>query len=98
MTSLFMMKNQTLRFMDLISGDKIRNPEALIINQEKADDIDLKISKLLSDLERKVLTLYMDGQSYVEISEELSTQVKSIDYALQRVKRELERHLEIRKI
>jgi RNA polymerase sporulation-specific sigma factor len=82
--------------MDMISGEKITNPEALIINQEKADDIELKIEELLSGLERRVLALYMDGQSYVEISEELNTHVKSIDNALQRVKRKLERHLEIR--
>jgi RNA polymerase sporulation-specific sigma factor len=87
--------NYTL--MDMISGEKITNPEALIINQEKADDIELKIAELLSGLERRVLTLYMDGQSYVEISEELNTHVKSIDNALQRVKRKLEQHLEIRK-
>ncbi|KON69387.1 RNA polymerase factor sigma-70 [Peribacillus butanolivorans] len=86
--------NYTL--MDMISGEKITNPEALIINKEKADDIELKISELLSDLERRVLALYMDGQSYVEISEELNTHVKSIDNALQRVKRKLERHLGIR--
>ncbi|MGG0286322.1 RNA polymerase sporulation sigma factor SigH [Peribacillus butanolivorans] len=86
--------NYTL--MDMISGEKITNPETLIINQEKADDIELKISELLSDLERRVLALYMDGQSYVEISEELNTHVKSIDNALQRVKRKLERHLGIR--
>ncbi|MGM0878153.1 MAG: RNA polymerase sporulation sigma factor SigH [Bacillota bacterium] len=86
--------NYTL--MDMISGEKITNPEALIINQEKADDIELKIEELLSGLERRVLTLYMDGQSYVEISEELNTHVKSIDNALQRVKRKLERHLGIR--
>ncbi|MFU2015595.1 RNA polymerase factor sigma-70 [Peribacillus butanolivorans] len=86
--------NYTL--MDMISGEKITNPEAIIINKEKADDIELKISELLSDLERRVLALYMDGQSYVEISEELNTHVKSIDNALQRVKRKLERHLGIR--
>ncbi|MCM3170114.1 RNA polymerase sporulation sigma factor SigH [Peribacillus frigoritolerans] len=86
--------NYTL--MDRISGEKITNPEALFINQEKANDIELKIAELLSDLERSVLTLYMDGQSYVEISEELNTHVKSIDNALQRVKRKLERQLAIR--
>ncbi|QNU05140.1 RNA polymerase sporulation sigma factor SigH [Peribacillus butanolivorans] len=86
--------NYTL--MDRISGEKITNPEALFINQEKANDIELKIAELLSDLERNVLTLYMDGQSYVEISEELNTHVKSIDNALQRVKRKLERQLGIR--
>jgi RNA polymerase sporulation-specific sigma factor len=79
-----------------LSGEKITNPEALLINQEKADNIELKIAELLSDLERRVLTLYMDGQSYEEISEELNRHVKSIDNALQRVKRKLERHLGIR--
>ncbi|TKH05943.1 RNA polymerase sporulation sigma factor SigH [Peribacillus simplex] len=86
--------NYTL--MDRISGEKITNPEALFINQEKANDIELKIAELLSNLERSVLTLYMDGQSYVEISEELNTHVKSIDNALQRVKRKLEQQLAIR--
>ena len=54
------------------------------------------MAELLSDLERKVLSLYLDGQSYQEISEELNRHVKSIDNALQRVKRKLERYLEIR--
>ena len=56
------------------------------------------MAELLSDLERKVLALYLDGQSYQEISEELNRHVKSIDNALQRVKRKLERYLEIREI
>ena len=51
--------------------------------------------KFLSELERQVLALYLDGQSYHEISEELNRQVKSIDNALQRVKRKFERHIEI---
>lgn len=84
--------------MDVISGTKVANPEELLINREKFDDIELKMAELLSDLERKVLVLYLDGQSYQEISEELNRHVKSIDNALQRVKRKLERYLEIREI
>ncbi|KLV24112.1 RNA polymerase sporulation sigma factor SigH [Niallia circulans] len=82
--------------MDIISGAKVLDPEELIINQEEYDHIEIKMSELLSDLERKVLSLYLDGQSYQEISEELNRHVKSIDNALQRVKRKLERYLEIR--
>ncbi|MFT8319574.1 MAG: RNA polymerase sporulation sigma factor SigH [Bacillus sp. (in: firmicutes)] len=82
--------------MDVISGAKVLDPEELIINQEEFDHIEIKMSELLSDLERKVLALYLDGQSYQEISEELNRHVKSIDNALQRVKRKLERYLEIR--
>lgn len=61
----------------------------MIINQEEFDDIEMKMGELLSDLERKVLVLYLDGRSYQEISDELNRHVKSIDNALQRVKRKL---------
>ncbi|MFS0865306.1 RNA polymerase sporulation sigma factor SigH [Fredinandcohnia sp. 179-A 10B2 NHS] len=84
--------------MDVISGAKVLDPEELIINREKFDDIEEKMAELLSDLERKVLALYLDGRSYQEISEDLNRHVKSIDNALQRVKRKLERYLEIREI
>ncbi len=84
--------------MDVISGAKVMDPEELIINQEEFDDIEVKMAELLSDLERKVLALYLDGRSYQEISEDLNRHVKSIDNALQRVKRKLERYLELREI
>ncbi|AST94026.1 RNA polymerase factor sigma-70 [Sutcliffiella cohnii] len=84
--------------MDVISGAKVSDPEELIINQEEFDDIEVKMEELLSDLERKVLSLYLDGRSYQEISEDLNRHVKSIDNALQRVKRKLERYLELREI
>src|SRR5690606_25502733 len=82
--------------MDVISGAKILDPEELLINREKIHNIESKVMELLSDLERKVLALYLDGRSYQEISEELDRHVKSIDNALQRVKRKLERYLELR--
>jgi RNA polymerase sporulation-specific sigma factor len=82
--------------MDVLSGAKVLDPEELFINQEEFDHIEFKMTELLSDLERKVLALYLDGQSYQEISEELNRHVKSIDNALQRVKRKLERYLELR--
>lgn len=84
--------------MDVISGTKVMDPEELIINREEVDDIEVKMAELLSDLERKVLVLYLDGRSYQEISEELNRHVKSIDNALQRVKRKLEKYLECREI
>jgi RNA polymerase sporulation-specific sigma factor len=84
--------------MDVISGTKETDPEELIVNREKVDDIEVKMAELLSDLERKVLALYLDGRSYQEISEELNRHVKSIDNALQRVKRKLEKYLECREI
>ncbi|MFD2681016.1 RNA polymerase sporulation sigma factor SigH [Bacillus seohaeanensis] len=82
--------------LDVISGAKVTDPEELIISREEFDNMEDKMAQLLSDLERKVLALYLDGQSYQEISEELHRHVKSIDNALQRVKRKLERYLEVR--
>ena len=84
--------------LDVICGSRISDPEQMLINQEKYDDIELKMAELLSDLERKVLMLYLDGRSYQEISVQLKRHVKSIDNALQRVKRKLERYLELKEI
>lgn len=84
--------------LDVISGTKALDPEELIINQEEYADIEIKMAEILSDLERKVLSLYLDGRTYQEISEDLNRHVKSIDNALQRVKRKLERYLELREI
>ncbi|SDI91248.1 RNA polymerase sporulation sigma factor SigH [Alteribacillus bidgolensis] len=84
--------------LDVLCGSKVSDPEELIINQEEFDDIELKIGEILSDLEQKVLRLYLDGRSYQEISGELNRHVKSIDNALQRVKRKLERCVEVKGI
>ena len=54
------------------------------------------MGEILSDLEWKVLMSYLDGKSYQEIAAELHRHVKSIDNALQRVKRKLERYLDNR--
>jgi RNA polymerase sporulation-specific sigma factor len=81
--------------MDMIAGSVIDDPEELIINREDYDYMEGKMSEILSELEQQVLVLYLDGQSYQEISEELNRHVKSIDNALQRVKRKLERYMEI---
>jgi RNA polymerase sporulation-specific sigma factor len=84
--------------LDVISGTRVTDPEELIINQEEFDDIEVKMGEILSDLERKVLMLYLDGRSYQEIAVDLNRHVKSIDNALQRVKRKLERYLEVRDV
>ncbi|WP_198507875.1 RNA polymerase sporulation sigma factor SigH [Bacillus sp. FJAT-45037] len=84
--------------MDVISGTKVTNPEDLLINQEEFEDIELKMGEILSELERQVLMLYLDGRSYQEISVDLNRHVKSIDNALQRVKRKLERYVELKGI
>lgn len=80
--------------MDVITSPVTDNPEKIIINQEDFSRLESKMVEVLSELEQQVLSRYLAGQSYYEISEELNRHVKSIDNALQRVKRKLERHLE----
>lgn len=82
--------------LDVISGSKITDPEELIISREEFDDIEEKMGEILSSLEWKVLMSYLEGKSYQEIAVDLKRHVKSIDNALQRVKRKLERYLEKR--
>ncbi len=82
--------------LDVLCGTKVTDPEELMINQEEFHDIEIQIGEILSDLERKVLMLYLDGRSYQEIAVDLNRHVKSIDNALQRVKRKLERYLQVR--
>lgn len=84
--------------MDVLTGTRKTDPELLLINREEFNDIEHKMSEVLSDLERQVLMHYLDGRSYQEISEDLNRHVKSIDNALQRVKRKLERYLELKEI
>ncbi len=82
--------------LDVLSGSKISDPEELVISREEFIDIEEKMGEILSDLEWKVLMSYLDGKSYQEIAVELTRHVKSIDNALQRVKRKLERYLDNR--
>ena len=80
--------------LDVIVEGRISDPEELIINMENVGNIRTKINEVLSTLEQQVLNAYLDGKSYQEIAESLGRHVKSIDNALQRVKRKLEKNLE----
>nr|WP_207751237.1 RNA polymerase sporulation sigma factor SigH [Anaeromonas frigoriresistens] len=82
--------------MDVLSGAKITDPEELIISREELNRMEAKIGEILSDLEWEVLMSYLQGKSYQEIAVDLERHVKSIDNALQRVKRKLERSLELK--
>jgi len=80
--------------LDVIIEGRATNPEELIIGQEDLNSIHNKIDEVLSGLEQEVLRAYLDGKSYQEIADNLGRHVKSIDNALQRVKRKLEKYLE----
>ena len=78
----------------MITEEGLSNPEDMLIDREDLSVIEGKIGQMLSDLEKNVLVRYMEGKSYVEIAEEMGRHVKSIDNALQRIKRKLLKYLE----
>ena len=80
--------------LDVISLERITDPEELLIGQESYDSIELRISQILSPLEQETLELFLEGKSYQEIAAELGRHTKSIDNALQRIKRKMEKCLE----
>ena len=80
--------------LDILSGIHISDPEEIFINQEQIEDIKSKMDELLSPLEVVVLSRYLEGETYQEIAEHLDRHVKSIDNALQRVKRKLGRYVQ----
>lgn len=73
--------------MDMVLPDSETDPEALLIFQEEIDTVETNIKKILSQLEWQILQEYLSGKSYQEISEALGKSLKSIDNALQRIKK-----------
>ena len=81
-------------YMDLLQEGAFLNPETLLIGQENRNFLEDQLVKHLSGFETRVLKLYLQGRSYFEIARTLKKPEKSIDNALQRIKKKLERFLE----
>lgn len=84
--------------LDIIEENRVTDPMELFIGREEMDKIYLTIGEMLSELELRSLMSYIDGKSYNEIALELDRHEKSIDNALQRVKRKMEKCLEAYKL
>jgi RNA polymerase sporulation-specific sigma factor len=83
-------------YMDFLASDKAFDPAEVVISAEEAESIKTNFREMLSGLETQVLLLYIEGRSYQEIADDLDRHVKSIDNALQRIKRKVEQHLQYR--
>jgi RNA polymerase sporulation-specific sigma factor len=68
-----------------------QNPEKLILAKESREELSAAFSRCLSRFEVKVLNLYLEGLSYREIADRLCKDAKSIDNAVQRIRRKLAR-------
>ncbi len=78
---------------DVIQTEQISDPAELVISHDELRSIKIAFAEILSDFEAEVLHMYVEGKSYHEIAASLSRHVKSIDNALQRIKRKVELHL-----
>ncbi len=78
---------------DLLDDHNIADPADHVVSVERMDSMRTAMTEMLSGLEVDVLRLYVEGKSYQEIGEHLGRHVKSIDNALQRIKRKIEVHL-----
>ncbi|MGH2786111.1 MAG: RNA polymerase sporulation sigma factor SigH [Actinomycetota bacterium] len=83
--------------VDVLSTHTSADPVELVISSEEIRSMQTSFSEILSDLEAHVLHLYLEGKSYQEIAVGLKRHVKSIDNALQRIKRKVEAHMHRRR-
>ncbi len=81
------------RSEDLLDHRRASDPADTIVSRERMNDVRQSVADTLSGLEVDVLRLYVEGKSYQEIGNRLGRHVKSIDNALQRIKRKLDPHL-----
>lgn len=73
--------------MEVFDAALIEDPLDTITKKEYYASVENAIDKSLSDFEKQVLTRYINGDSYVQIAEKLDTPVKSIDNAIQRIRK-----------
>lgn len=83
---------------EMIAGSTVHDPVNQVISSEELRALVACISTSLSELESRVLSLYLDGRSYEEVGQRLGCDCKTVDNALQRVKRKVGQHLASRAV
>ena len=82
----------------MLPGPLVHDPVNQVISSEEVESLKGCLTRMLSDLESRVLRLYLQGLSYENIAHELGCDCKTVDNALQRIKRKVDLHLESRKV
>ena len=83
---------------DILPGSSVNDPVNQVISAEEVQSLKHCLTRLLSNLESRVLRLYLQGLSYEKIARQLDCDCKTVDNALQRIKRKVDLHLESRKV
>lgn len=89
---------QETTLADILPDDPVTDPVNQAISTEELQSLVECLGKVLSPLESQVLAMYLEGRSYEEVAERLECNPKSVDNALQRVKRKVEVHLKEREV
>ncbi len=79
--------SNNIDLMEILNANIIEDPLDMITKKEYYQIVENTIDKSLSDFEKKVLGCYMQGESYIEIAQKLDAPVKSIDNAIQRIRK-----------
>ena len=82
----------------ILPGSTVHDPVNQVISSEELRSLVGCLSSALSELESRVLSLYLDGYSYEQVGERLECDTKTVDNALQRVKRKVGAHLQARAV
>lgn len=83
---------------DTYDSHQIEDPLDTITKQEYYKSVETAIDKSLSNFEKQVLNRYMQGESYVQIAQKLDTPVKSVDNAIQRIRKKATTNLNINEL
>lgn len=73
--------------IEMLDMETVPDPLETITNEETYKKIEMKMNEVLSDFEQKVLSGYLDGESYSEIANSLGSHIKAVDNAVQRIKK-----------
>ena len=79
--------------MDIFDAHTVEDPLDTITKKEYYQNVEEAIDKSLSDFEKQVLQRYIQGESYVDIAQKLDAPVKSIDNAIQRIRKKAIKHI-----
>ena len=80
-------EDDSVELMDTFNSNTIEDPLETIMKQEQYTEVENAVNKSLSKFEKQVLNGFLNGESYVKIAEKLDTPVKSIDNAIQRIRK-----------
>jgi RNA polymerase sporulation-specific sigma factor len=83
---------------DALPGPSVDDPSVCVISTEELQSLVFTLGTGLSQLEAEALRLYLEGSSYEQMAEELGCDTKTIDNALQRVKRKILTHQKSRQV